>query len=152
MQGRVVQLNVSPGGVPKRAVATATIGPLGLDGDSVAHPKVHGGPDRAVCLYSLERILALQAEGQAVFPGALGENVTVSGLAWESVVPGARLEVGEALLEVTKYAEPCKTTAVFTKGDRKCYDQDARPGWSRVYAKVLRGGRILPGDGVSLVP
>jgi MOSC domain-containing protein YiiM len=60
--------------------------------------------------------------------------------------------MGETLLEVTKYAEPCKITAVFTNGDRKCYDQDARPGWSRVYARVLRGGAVKPGDPIALIP
>lgn len=146
---RVVQLNVSPGGVPKRAIAAAQLGELGIEGDAVAHPKFHGGPDRALCLYSLERILALQAEGHPVFPGALGENVTIAGLDWNEVVPGARLHLGGTLVEVTKYAEPCKTTAIFTNGDRACYDQDHRPGWSRVYARVVEGGRLLPGDPVT---
>jgi MOSC domain-containing protein YiiM len=60
MPGRVVQVNTSPGGVPKRAVAGALVGPLGLEGDAVKHTKIHGGPERAVCLWALETILALQ--------------------------------------------------------------------------------------------
>jgi MOSC domain-containing protein YiiM len=147
---RVFQLNVSPGGVPKRAVASAHVGPLGLDGDSVAHPKIHGGPDRAVCLYALERLIALQQEGHPVFPGALGENLTLVGIHWDKVVPGARLRIGDALLEVTKYAQPCGTTSVFTNGDKACFDQEKRPGWSRVYARVLAEGTLRPGMPVSL--
>ncbi|HWH08656.1 MAG TPA: MOSC domain-containing protein, partial [Candidatus Thermoplasmatota archaeon] len=80
---RIFQLNVSPGGVPKRAVPEAVLGPLGLEGDKVRHPRIHGGPERALCLYALERILALQAEGGTLFPGALGENVTLVGLDWD---------------------------------------------------------------------
>lgn len=151
MSGRIFQLNVSPGGVPKRAVAAADLGELGLSGDSVAHPKVHGGPMRALCLYSLERILALQEEGGTLFPGALGENVTIVGLPWDHVVPGARLALGDTLVEVTKYAEPCGTTAPFVCGDRSRFDQDDRPGWSRVYARVLRGGRLAPGMAARIV-
>jgi MOSC domain-containing protein YiiM len=144
--GRVFQLNVSQGGVPKRAVAEAVVGELGLEGDTVAHKRVHGGPTRAVCLYSLERIVALQEEGATVFPGALGENVTLSGIDWDAVVPGVQVELGdEVVLEVTKYTTPCATTAPFVCGDLKRFHQDHSPGWSRVYARVLRGGRVAPG-------
>ena len=151
-EGRVHQVSVSPGGVPKLPVPEAHVGALGLLGDAVRHTKFHGGPDRAVCLYSLERIDALRAEGHALFPGALGENLTLAGLDWDALVPGARLEAGEALLEVTKYAEPCSTTAPYVSGDLARYAQKHRPGWSRVYARVLREGRVRPGDAARLVP
>lgn len=145
MPPRVFQLNVSQGGVPKRAVAEATLTELGLEGDRVKHTRIHGGPERAVCLYSLERILALQEEGATVFPGALGENVTLVGLDWDRVAPGARLALGECLVEVTKFTTPCSTTSPFVCGDVKRFHQDHHPGWSRVYARVLRGGRLAPG-------
>lgn len=148
MKARVFQLNVSPGGVPKRAVVAAHLGPLGLDGDGVAHPRIHGGPERAVCLYALERILALQEEGHPVFPGALGENVTVVGLDWDLVVPGTRWSVGEAEIEVTKYTTPCATAGPFVGGDLKRFHQDHSPGWSRVYARVTKPGLVRPGHAV----
>lgn len=151
MAARVFQLNVSPGGVPKRAVPAARLGELGLEGDKVAHPRVHGGPDRAVCLYALERILALQEEGHPIFPGALGENVTTVGLDWDLVVPGTRWRLGEAEVEVTKYTTPCATTAPFVSGDLARFHQDASPGWSRVYARVLTPGRVAAGDAVRQV-
>ena len=56
MTGRIVQLSVSSGGVPKTAVPTAHISGEGVEGDRQAHPGIHGGPDRAVCLFSMERI------------------------------------------------------------------------------------------------
>ena len=68
----VRQLTVSQGGVPKLPVPRAVLHPLGLAGDAVANKRVHGGPERAVCLYALERIEGLQAEGHDIFPGALG--------------------------------------------------------------------------------
>lgn len=142
---RIFQLNVSPGGVPKRAVARAELTELGLVGDAVRHPKIHGGPTRALCLYPLERILALQEEGATIFPGAIGENVTTVGVDWEAVVPGVRLAIGEALIEVTSYAEPCRTTMSFVCGDRKRYQQEHRPGWSRVYASVVRAAPLSAG-------
>jgi len=52
--GRVLQVNVSPGGVPKRAVGSAQVGRMGLEGDAHDHFDVHGGPHRAVCLFAVE--------------------------------------------------------------------------------------------------
>ncbi|HUR69214.1 MAG TPA: MOSC domain-containing protein [Candidatus Thermoplasmatota archaeon] len=148
---RIFQLNVSPGGVPKRAVAHADLTPLGLAGDSVKDTRHHGGPDRALCLYALERILALQEEGATIFPGAIGENVTTVGLDWGRVVPGARMSLGPATIEITKYAVPCKITSPFVGGNVKLYAQDHRPGWSRVYARVLQEGRLEPGQRIELL-
>lgn len=148
---RIFQLNASPGGVPKRAITHANLTDTGLDVDKVNNTRVHGGPNRALCLYPLERILALQEEGASIFPGAIGENVTTVGLEWDLVVPGAKIALGEALIEITKYAEPCSTTSPFVCGDLKRYHQAHHPGWSRVYARVLRKAPLAPGLPVRLV-
>lgn len=147
-EARVFQLNVSPGGVPKRAVPRAALTPLGLDGDAVRHPGVHGGPDRALCLYALERILALQEEGHPVLPGSLGENVTTVGLDFEALQPGDRLALGpDALVEVVSYTTPCRTIAgSFYDRAYGRVSHKTHPGWSRVYARVLLGGTLEPGQ------
>ena len=149
-RGHVFQLNTSPGGVPKRAVRTVAIGPLGLEGDGVNHPKIHGGPERAVCLWSLDRILALQAEGHSIFPGAVGENVTLAGLDWSALGPGSVLDLGDDVrLEVTTYTTPCNTIAAyFTDAQFKRISEERHPGWSRLYARVLRPGTLRVGDAV----
>ena len=54
MDGRVLQVNVSPGGVPKLPVEAARVGRDGLEGDAHHHDAVHGGPLRAVCLFASE--------------------------------------------------------------------------------------------------
>src|SRR4051812_3938757 len=53
--GRIVSVNISSGGVPKLPVTEARLGPTGLEGDSQRHRRIHGGPMRALCMYSLER-------------------------------------------------------------------------------------------------
>lgn len=148
--GHIVQINTSPGGVPKRAEASVEVGALGLEGDGVNHPKIHGGPERAVCLWSLDRILALQEEGHPVFPGAAGENLTVAGLDWEALGPGAVLACGDRVrLEITSYTTPCNTIAgYFAERDFKRISQKRHPGWSRLYARVLTPGTLRPGDRV----
>ena len=151
--GRIVQLSVSPGGVPKLAVPEARISRLGLEGDKHRDEEHHGGPERAVCLFSLEQLDALRGEGHTVVPGALGENVTVAGLDWAAVVPGARLRLGsDVLLEITRYTTPClNIKPVFKGGDYARVSQKRHPGWSRVYARVLEEGLVRAGDDVELL-
>ena len=80
--------------MPKLPVLEALVGETGIDGDEVAHPEVHGGPERALCLFALERIEALAAEGHPIAAGTAGENVTIRGIDWDSVLPGSRLRLG----------------------------------------------------------
>jgi MOSC domain-containing protein YiiM len=151
--GRIVQLSVSPGGVPKRAVAQARVTRLGLEGDGHRDHEHHGGPDRALCLFPLEAITALAAEGHAITPGALGENVTTEGLDWSVVLPGTHLLLGDrVLLQVTRYTSPCHNIApVFRGRDFSRVSQKRHPGWSRVYARVLAEGGLRAGDAVRVL-
>ncbi|MBI1845588.1 MAG: MOSC domain-containing protein [Candidatus Rokubacteria bacterium] len=153
MKATIVQLSVSPGGVPKSAVAAARVTDQGLEGDAHRDSEHHGGPDRAVCLYALEQIHALQAEGHSIVPGALGENVTVEGLDWGLVTPGRRLLLGETvMLEITRYTSPCFNIGpVFRDREFARVSQKRHPGWSRVYARVLRPGTLKRGDPVRLL-
>lgn len=152
MQGRLIRINISPGGVPKLPIASAEVGPLGVAGDAQRELKYHGGPDRAVCLWSLDLIEELQREGHPVTPGSTGENLTISGLRWAELVPGVRLRVGEQLrLEITDYATPCRT--IWTSFRFRRYGrigQKKYPGQSRLYARVLQAGRITAGDAVAV--
>lgn len=151
--GRIVQISISPGGVPKRAVDVARVTAEGVEGDGHRNLRYHGGPDRAVCVYSLEAIRALVAEGHTVAPGTLGENVTVEGVDWSTMEPGTRLRLGDGvLLEVTRYTSPCfNIKAAFVGGEFARVSQKLHPGWSRVYTRVLREGTIRPGDPATVV-
>jgi MOSC domain-containing protein YiiM len=149
--GRVESINTSRGGVPKTSVFEALVTERGLDGDRQRDLRYHGGPDRAVVLYSLDVIRALQREGHPVAPGATGENLTVSGIDWTTVVPGARLRIGEVLLQVTKYTSPCeKVAGVFLAADFTRISQKVHAGWSRVSARVAAAGIVRMGDPVTL--
>jgi MOSC domain-containing protein YiiM len=123
-----------------------------MEGDRQRNREHHGGSDRALSLFSLERIEALRAEGHPIAPGSTGENVTVAGLRWEQVVPGARLRIGTVVAEVTGYAAPCRTIrGSFVGGRSGRISEKAFPGWSRVYARVLVEGVVRAGDPVTLV-
>jgi MOSC domain-containing protein YiiM len=153
-RGRLESINTSRGGVPKTAVFEALITEEGIDGDRQRDRRFHGGPDRAVVLYSLEIIRGLQVEGHPIAAGAAGENLTVSGVDWTSVVPGTRVRIGGeggVLLAITKYASPCeKISGCFIDGNIARVSQKAHPGWSRVCARVIEGGLVRIGDEVTV--
>ena len=153
MRATVHSINRSSGGVPKLPVASAWVDENGVAGDWQNDRKHHGGPDRAVCVYALEVIQALAAEGHPILPGSTGENLTVAGVDWPVVQPGDRLHVGGVELEVTSFTSPCTTIAAsFSDGRQKRISQNLFPGWSRVYARVLRSGSVAVGDEVRHLP
>ena len=149
--GRLESINTSRGGVPKTSVFEALIGEQGLSGDRQCDLRHHGGPARAVLIFSLELIHALQEEGHPIAAGTIGENLTVSGLDWREVVPGADVLVGPVHLRLTDYAAPCsKIRGSFLSGSFTRVDQRDHPGWSRLCAQVLEGGIVRPGDTVEV--
>jgi len=151
-RGSVVSINTSDGGVPKLPIQEGRIGMNGIGGDRQRDRHFHGGPTRAVCLYSLEIIQALQAEGHSIDVGSTGENLTLSGLDWGLMVPGCRVRAGTALLELTNYAHPCSNLIPYFR-DRNVrrISQTIHPGWSRLYARVLEEGIVRPGDSAQIV-
>jgi len=145
--GTVVSLHRSSGGVPKFAITSARVTAAGMEGDRQRNLRHHGGPDRALCLYSADLIDALRAEGHPVAPGTLGENVLVRGVPWDGLGPGVRLRLGEVEIELTAFAHPCRNIAgSFRVGAIERVSVKRHPGWSRVYARVLRPGLLAQGD------
>ena len=149
--GRITGLQRSNGGVPKLPVESAAISERGMKGDRQRNRRFHGGPDRALCLYSQELIDALGAEGHPIERGAVGENVTIAGLPWERVRPGVRLTLGAVEVEVTSYTAPCDNIeGAFLDGRFTRISQKVHPGWSRVYVRVVGEGSLRVGDQVRL--
>jgi MOSC domain-containing protein YiiM len=149
---RIHSIQISDGGVPKRAVAEAEITAAGLRGDRQRDLRIHGGPMRAVCLYSLEAIERLRAEGHPIAPGTTGENLTIAGLDWGKLVSGARLRIGGGVvLELTKPAQPCRNIAgSFRDGDSSRISTKRFPNDGRWYARVVCEGVVGEGDAVAL--
>lgn len=152
--GTVVSVNTSPGGVPKLPIAGTVIRRGGLDGDRQADREHHGGPFQAVCLYSIEAIERIAAEGHQAFPGAYGENLTLAGIDWLRLRSGQRLRIGDdgLVLELTDDATPCSKQAHWFIGGAiarlsiQRFPEDAR--W---YARTIEEGPVAPGDAVTLL-
>jgi MOSC domain-containing protein YiiM len=161
MTPRVVQINISKGGVPKKPIPEGRITFSRVEGDDWADKKHHGWSDQAVCLFSVELIDELKKEGYPLFPGALGENLTTKGLDFRMMRLGSIYRVGEkAEIRITKIRTPCKTITVYGEGIIKAtYDLDVKQGnvnspkWGRsgFYAEVLTEGVVRPDDPILLL-
>lgn len=151
-EGTVAALHTSSGGVPKRPRDAVEVGFGGVVGDRQGTRVHHGRPWQALCLWSTDVIDGFVADGHGLFPGAAGENITITGLRWADVRPGVTLALGEVRCEVSSYAVPCKKNAAwFTDGAFDLMHHRHGPV-SRLYATVLEPGRIATGDPAILEP
>jgi MOSC domain-containing protein YiiM len=160
MNGSILQVSISSGGLPKRAIPEGFINPLGIEGDSHAHPQVHGGPLKAVLIIASEVVEELKSKGYPLFYGALGENLTTRGLSHRDLRIGDLIRAGGALLEITKARGPCSQLDVYSASLKdEIWDQQVKAGdytsprWgmSGFYTRVLQPGPVRPGDIISVV-
>jgi len=160
INGSVLQVSISRGGVPKRAIPEGDVTPLGIVGDGYHHPEIHGGPHQAVLLISSEAIAELNALGYSLYPGALGENITTIGVDRRQWRTGQRWRIGQAIVELTKPRAPCESLSVYGVGIQKAvYDAQVKAGdpssplWALAgfYASVVRPGIVRPGDPILLL-
>ncbi|HEY7392355.1 MAG TPA: MOSC domain-containing protein [Bryobacteraceae bacterium] len=150
---------MSPGGLPKYPVSEGLISPLGIQGDVQAHPKIHGGPRKAILLIAAEVVEELATRGYPVFYGALGENLTIRGIRIRDLRVGDHLHAGNALLEITQPRGPCTALDLYGESLKtEVYDarvkaldpQSARWGMSGFYARVIEEGLVRMWDRVLL--
>ncbi len=152
--GRLLQVNVSDGGVPKVPIPAARINRDGVEGDRQRADTVHGGPHRAVSILGIEAIRRVAAEGHPIAPGTTGENLTIEGFDVSTLAIGTRLAIGdEVIVEISKPTNPCRTIRhSFTDRRFGRLSIRAHPTDSRVYARVVREGTVRAGDRIRLTP
>lgn len=146
MSGALIQVSVSKGGMPKRAVRSARVSAHGVDGDKQQNLKYHGGADRAVCLFSDELYGWLREKGVPLEHGAVGENFTTRGIDLNELGVGDQLRVGECLIEITDVRTPCRNLNQWHPDLLKL--MKGRSGW---VAKVIEEAVVEPGDAIEIV-
>ena len=110
----------------------------GILGDAHA-----GDWHRQVSLLASESIDKMRALGLDVDSGDFAENITTSGIDLVSLPVGSRLQVGETLLEVTQIGKECHNRcAIYYQAGDCVMPKEG------IFAKVVNGGVILPGDAV----
>ncbi len=133
---------------------------LGLAGDEQADLSVHGGLDKAVYMFASEHYAwwrdrrreadAADSERPLAF-GALGENLTTSGLMERDLWVGDRVFIGEVELQVESPRNPCfKLNAVM--GYSRAAKHMLMSGYAGVYLSVISTGVISAGSSISVLP
>jgi MOSC domain-containing protein YiiM len=143
MQGKIVAVCISAGkGERKTPVAAVELREEhGIVGDG------HAGPwHRQVSLLAQESIDKMRALGLDVTTGDFAENLTTVGLNLPALPLGTRLSIGGAELEVTQIGKECHTRcAIFYQAGDCVMPKEG------IFARVLRGGTVRPGDGIAVV-
>lgn len=143
-RGRVVALGLKRahrGPIEELSEGRLTV-ERGLDGNVIGRP----GRRQITILTREGWEAALREIGRTAPWTTRRANVLVEGLDLAGQV-GRRLSIGEALLEITGEATPCRRMDAQVPG---LADALAR-GWrAGVTCRVLRGGRVRRGDDVSL--
>ena len=110
----------------------------GIVGDAHA-----GDWHRQVSLLAMESIEKMRGMGLDVTCGDFAENITTRGIDLPALPLGARLAVGDTLLEVTQIGKECHTRCAIYHQAGDCVMPK-----EGVFARVLRGGNVRAGDGV----
>jgi MOSC domain-containing protein YiiM len=114
----------------------------GISGDAHA-----GEWHRQVSLLAQESIEKMQRMGLDVNAGDFAENITTRGIDLPSLPIGIRLIVGDVLIEVTQIGKECHTRcAIFYQAGDCVMPKEG------IFARVLRGGIVKPGDTIELQP
>ena len=131
---------------------------LGLEGDEQADLSVHGGLEKAVYAYPSEHYgfwreqraeAGLAAIDDQLPFGAMGENLTLSGLLEADVWVGDVLEFGDCTLRVEQPREPCfKFNAAM--GFNMAVKLMAQSGFCGFYLSVAKAGTLRPGEAFAL--
>ena len=113
----------------------------GIVGDAHA-----GEWHRQVSLLALESIEKMQRMGLDVDTGDFAENITTKGIDLPSLPIGTRLTVGGLLIEVTQIGKECHTRCAIYHQAGDCVMPK-----EGIFARVLHGGVIKPGDRIEVV-
>ncbi len=143
MAGRVVAVcRAARTGIPKEPVARGDlIAGHGLEGDAHA-----GQWHRQLSLLDAAAVRTLEAGGPPFPPGTFGENLRLEGVDLTALGPGSLLKVADCELRVTQVGKTCHTRCGVWERAGDCVMPRAG-----VFAEVVRGGPVVPGDPVGVV-
>ena len=128
-------------GEPKSPVEALTFrADYGIEGDAHA-----GDSHRQTSLLASEDIATVREKLPDIKPGAFAENVILSGLDINTFGLGTRLRLGgEVLLRVSQIGKVCHSPCAIGRATGDCIMPK-----QGVFARVIRGGPLAPGDSVS---
>ncbi|MBY0445625.1 MAG: MOSC domain-containing protein [Burkholderiales bacterium] len=137
----------------RRRDGDVSVNKLGIEGDEIVDRRNHGGPDRALNLFSFEHYGILQTlfpeAAEPLIAGSMGENITSKGLLDQCLYIGDIYRVGTVVFQISQPRSPC-----WKLNDRfgiapfsKVLQEQHRTG---CYARVLAGGTMCRGQTIEL--
>ena len=134
--------------MPKLPIESAKVTVEGVEGDWQKNRKYHGGPNRAVCLFSEELYAWLREQGvKDLVNGSIGENFTTRGIDLMALAKGDWLRVGnQCVIELTDVREPCRQLKKWDVRFPRLIV--GRSGWM---GKVVVEGEVRSGDTVTVL-
>jgi MOSC domain-containing protein YiiM len=143
--GVVAHLHASKG-LPKKPIDTASIGWRGIEGDVQSSRVHHGRPWQALCIWSIDAIDSLRAQGHPIAPGFAGDNITISGIPADAFRPGAHFRIGAVRGFFSAYTIPCSKNNEWFQNKNIMAMSHTQGNFSRIYAMVTHTGTISVGD------
>jgi MOSC domain-containing protein YiiM len=117
-----------------------------FEGDRQADLKHHGGPDKAVCVYSFDHYPYWEEWfGHPLQPGAFSENLTLGGLRETEVCIGDCFRAGRAVVQLSQPRQPC-TKLAGKNGRKDLPGAIHHNGFSGFYVRVISEGLVKAGD------
>ena len=108
----------------------------------------HGGDGhKQVSLLADESVDKLRDKIPTLDAGVFAENILTSGICLHELPVGAKLQISDALLEVTQIGKACHNDGCAIKQQTG----DCVMPREGIFASVLTGGKIKPGDNIKIV-
>ena len=135
---KVVAICTSPqkGTVKNKVDEAILIEDFGIKDDAHA-----GKWHRQVSLLELKKIDDFNKQGGNVKFGDFGENIVIDGIEVDKLPIGQKIQVGEAILEITQIGKKCHNECEIFHRVGKCI----MPIYG-VFSKVLKGGKVTVND------
>lgn len=154
----VARLRQSPQGEWRSAIEkqrldhVAAVGRLGILCDEQADRVNHGGIDKAVLAYSVDHYPAWRDElGKTDFgPGAMGENLEITGQSEADVCIGDRFQMGPVTFELSQPRQPCWKPA-WLNNIADLTQRIAHTGRTGWYLRVVGEGALMPPTPIELI-
>jgi len=142
-EGQVIAVSISPRkGIKKTNIIQGRL----IENHGLEHDAHAGNWHRQVSLLAVESIDKIRAKGLDVKPGDFAENITIEGIRLWDLPVGKRMELGQALIEVTQIGKQCHNRCAIYHEVGDCVMP--REG---IFVRVLKGGSIQPGDRIRWV-
>lgn len=128
------------------------LGKNGVLKDTIADKRVHGGPESAAYIFSVDHY----PYWKEIYPdldwkfGMFGENITVSGMNERYIRIGDIFRLGESLVQVSQPRQPCFKLGI-RFGNQGIIKQFIEKGHCGFYVRVVEEGKVEKGADFNLL-